>query len=364
MTEQQEGNLILDDRQIFETFLSTLHSKETRKVYRKWLNYVTKNEPASFLHLARNNRWNAQEFLISWILSNRDALSPMTVRGMVSVVRSLCDYAEIELSWKKISRVAKKVHPIGKDEPVPFSSAQRMYDRAGLRLKWILGLFMSGIRVGAFDSFYVKHLEEMKIGDMTIGILRVYPGEPEEYFVFLTPEALENWHEYKISREMSGEIIGPNSPLVRNSVSLPAVAILKAQSVSTIMTIQWKKLFGENPRNFKQCHGFRKLFRTRIKQAGCDKEDAEHMLGHKDAYYKPDQVKHLIVQFSKYAHVLELSKASEATRAAKIAVEEKQVLETNVMTEIRLLKLENEKKDRALYEIGEKLKRMLEEPSN
>jgi hypothetical protein len=101
--------------------------------------------------------------------------------------------------------------------------------------------------------------------------------------------------------------------------------------------------------------------RTRIKQAGCDKEDAEHMLGHKDAYYKPDQVQHLLVQFSKYCHVLELSRASEAARMAKKAVEEKVNLESSVMTEIRLLKLENEKKDRELEDIKEDLKRMLEE---
>lgn len=99
------------------------------------------------------------------------------------------------------------------------------------------------------------------------------------------------------------------------------------------------------------CHGFRSLFRTRIKTLGIiDKEDVEHMTGHKDPYFKPefldtgsDEFNGLLMKFAKCSHKVELSRAFQAERVATKAVEEKMKMESKVMDKLRLLELENEK---------------------
>ncbi|MHB1910204.1 MAG: hypothetical protein ACYCQJ_15205, partial [Nitrososphaerales archaeon] len=101
------------------------------------------------------------------------------------------------------------------------------------------------------------------------------------------------------------------SPLVRNIFNKDA--ILQRVKKSTSATIaelinnEWMNL-GLQERSFKQCHGFRKMFETRMVNAGCMKDHVEQMLGHKDAYYKPDPLDTLFNAFKKYSLCMELSK--------------------------------------------------------
>jgi integrase len=358
------SDLILDDNQIVERFLLSLRSEGSKRTYRRWIHQITNGDPGSFLNLARNNRWQGQEFLISWVLKERERLAPLTVQGMLSVMKSLCEYAEITLSWSKIRRVAKKRYKVGKQEPVPYELVQKLYESADLRLKWILGLFMSGLRVGAFDwGFQVKHLSEVRVSDeLIIGVLRVYPGEPEECLAFLTPEALENWHEYRKFREQSGETITSNSPLVRTvfdrslGSSLSPLRRVTSRGIYELFRTKWTEVSGQTgiERPFKTCHGFRSLFRTLIKTPGIvDREDAEHMTGHKDPYFKPellntksDEFNMLLSKFAQVYYKVELSKASEAKRVAAKAVKEKNEIESSIVTEVRLLRLEKEQTER------------------
>jgi hypothetical protein len=207
---------------------------------------------------------------------------------------------------------------------------------------------MAGLRPGAFDWLYVRNLEVIEATKgLFIGVLKVYEGETEEYFAFLTPEAVQNWLAYKCLREQSGEIIGPNSPLVRNAfrVNLPGPVLKTLHgTVQQLLRCKWNELGLSGHRDFGACKGFRSIFRTRIKTAGIiDKEDAEHMLGHKDANYRPDAKDELLAKFAKCYQKVELSKASEAKQIAMEAVQENKLISGKVMDKLRPLELENEK---------------------
>ncbi len=350
---------ILDDAQIVEEFLKTRVSKCTRENYSRWLKAIVK-DPAEFLGKARQNKWQAQTLIIDWIMENRDRLASSSIQSMVASVESLCDYAEITLAWKKIHSVQKKVNVIGSDIPAPFDKVQEMYESSDLRMKWILGLFMSGIRVGAFDYFKQKHLQEIKVEKISFGVLKVYPGELEEYTAFLTPEAIANYHAYLDLRRRYGEKLNPESPLVRDAIGphslTPELAWQTSSgAIAQLMSKAWIDL-GYRERNWKECHGLRKLFETRMVDAGCKKECVEHMIGHKDAYYKPDEVKILLVEFSKYYQCAELSKFRSSERVAEKAMEEKEKLESKVETELRLLRLEAEANRRKMVEFEEIMK--------
>ena len=60
----------------------------------------------------------------------------------------------------------------------------------------------SGIRVGAWDFLKWKHIIPIERNGVSVAAkLIVYAGEDDEYFTFITPEALhelEKWKEYRI----------------------------------------------------------------------------------------------------------------------------------------------------------------------
>lgn len=128
--------------------------------------------------------------------------------------------------------------------------------------------------------------------------MKIYEKTPEEYFGFIPPGGLEDWHKYRDYRIRFSETIGPESPLVRRTFDginglngrPDFVRAMSSSAVSMLMSRRWMAMgLPAGIREFKMCHDFRLLFRTRIKTPGIiDKEDAEHMTGHKDPYIKPE----------------------------------------------------------------------------
>ena len=63
-------------------------------------------------------------------------------------------------------------------------------------------MISSGIRVGAFETLRWKHIVPIKDDNENIVAAKmvVYPGDKEEYFTFITPEAykaVEDWMEFR-----------------------------------------------------------------------------------------------------------------------------------------------------------------------
>ncbi len=168
MSGQKVGSdLVLDDHQLYEEFLNA-KSHFTQLSYRKNISYLTGGDPAAFLTLARNNRWQATHLLINWVLEVRDRLRAGTVRSRLGSVKSMCDYAEISLPWKKIIATSYKPIKISNKKPAAFDAVQKMYEQANLQLKWILRIFMSGARVGAFQDLIVSDLQEIEVKSGTM----------------------------------------------------------------------------------------------------------------------------------------------------------------------------------------------------
>ena len=77
----------------------------------------------------------------------------------------------------------------------------------------------SGIRIGAFETLKWKHItpiHDPKNNDIIAAKILVYPGDREQYYSFLTPEAytaLKEWMDY---RSACGENITGNSIVMRD----------------------------------------------------------------------------------------------------------------------------------------------------
>jgi hypothetical protein len=85
-----------------------------------------------------------------------------------------------------------------------------------LRLKVILLLYTStGIRVGAFETIQLKHLESKDTEKGKLYELTIYPEEKEQYYTFCSPECASVIDEYIEYRKRAGEKVGPESYLIR-----------------------------------------------------------------------------------------------------------------------------------------------------
>jgi integrase len=74
-------------------------------------------------------------------------------------------------------------------------------------------MISSGIRVGAFETLRWKHIVPIKDGNENIvaAKMTIYPGDKEEYFKFITPEAYKAVKEWMDFRQSFGEKINRDS---------------------------------------------------------------------------------------------------------------------------------------------------------
>jgi hypothetical protein len=192
---------------LVEQFLATRNSNYTRRNYTMHLPLVV-GDPVEFLDLAAISPKRAKFKIIDWITSHKEKgdVEGSTLQAYLTGLKSLCDYAEISLPWKQIYSTLPKSVPA--DERAPsFEAVRKIYELADLRQRVILGVFLSGCRVGAFSYFQLGDLPEIAVDGVQIGRIVIYRGEHEEYVSFLTPETMANIHEYLEFRRRYGEVL-------------------------------------------------------------------------------------------------------------------------------------------------------------
>ena len=292
---------IIDDSPSFlvRLFFGRLRSEETRKNYKRYYAMMSV-EPVKFLEDAQKQPKLVSYFLMDWLSKNQEKYSQNTLRTMIVSLKSLADFADVQgINWKKI-KSGLAPYRQSKDREVLLEEMCKIYSSGDQRLRFLLSLFWSaGIRVGAIPYLRVKDLVE-KDG---YGILTIYAGELEEYKTFCTPEAVHNWHVYKTFREMNGERITPDSWLIRSETHKR----MTASGTGMLIWQAWHNA-GILNREFKQVHGFRKSYKTRLENAGMKTLFIEANLGHAqgihDNYYRPANIDERFNEYKKYAHIL------------------------------------------------------------
>jgi integrase len=91
------------------------------------------------------------------------------------------------------------------DDRVPtLEEIQKLLEFPDRRIKpLVLTLVFSGIRIRAFEGLKWKHItpvHDVKNNDIVTAKILVYPGDREQYYSFLTPEAftaLKEWMDYR-----------------------------------------------------------------------------------------------------------------------------------------------------------------------
>ena len=239
----------------------------------------------------------------------RKEISAGTMKNYFQAIKLFCDMADIPISWKKISRGIPRVRKFADDRAPTLEEIQKITEYPDRRIKTIVcTMASSGIRVGAWDFLKWKHIIPIERNGVSVAAkLIVYAGEDDEYFTFITPEALhelEKWKEYRIH---SGEesldkeswvmrnIWNTKKGYTRGLVSAP----VKLQSEGVKRLVEdalWTQGLRKNleldkkRHEFQTDHGFRKWFKTRCELAGMKPINIEKLMNHScglsDNYYR------------------------------------------------------------------------------
>ena len=274
--------------------------------------------PDEFLQEIRRRPKRFEEEFIRFIgeASKRSATS--TVAFWRDSLRRFVEINRVGgIDWDYVNQFLPKVKKSGQDRAPTLEEIRKIVSVADLRTKClILFLVSSGARIGSIDYLRWKDLQEIELEGRKIARVTIYAGEPEEYYSFVSPEAWEYLLRYRERREGVGEKVVPLSPVFimeydkrefdPADVKPVKVRTLKAQLGVLLGQIGMRTLLVERPNykcyEWKQAHGFRKFFKTRMEVAGVKPLVIETLMGHStgvsSSYFKPTE-REMLAEYSK-----------------------------------------------------------------
>jgi len=284
-------------------------------------------------------------------------LARSTVSGSLFALESFLDINDIQLRWKKIRRLLPAQNKRSGRHAWTTEQVKMMLEYASdARAKALVHFLAStGVRIGALPELKLKHLREMPYGCKAVC---VYPGDKEEYWTFLTPEAVKSVDEYLKKRTSDGETITSESPLFRMSYVL-GMTPAKPLKRNALATIVYRILYRCNIHTTKDGkrkdvqtdHGFRKRFNTIMKTTPqINSNLVEKMMGHSvsiplDDSYLDASLDKLFDEFKKAIPYLTVDSSARKQAQLDKVNEEKTELQKKVDEIEKLKELRKQDKD-------------------
>jgi hypothetical protein len=217
------------------SFMYALKSSEARRQYPKRLKMLfdflglpgsLEEQATEFLEKARQNIQWAQDSIMIFLdfhkqRVRRKELAAGTLKNYYRAAKLFCEMNDLTtLNWKRISRGLPTVKNSSSDRAPTLEEIRKLAEYPDRRIKPIVYAMASGgFRLGAWDYLRWKHVSPItneKKGEVVAAKLLVYAGEPDEYYIFITPEAynaLKDWMDFRASY---GEKITGDSWLMRD----------------------------------------------------------------------------------------------------------------------------------------------------
>ena len=283
-TSNLKAFLDLIPNSIFEEYLES--SPESRSI---------ENMSGAFLDLAKKDPVAAKSIIKSYLKElnksvENGEMSPNTVPNKIKPIKALLTVNDVDISWKLVNKMFPR-EMTSQDRAYTREEIQNMLEQcSSLTDKMIILMFSSaGFRLEAWDYFCWKDLvffEDEK--GFKGAALRVYRGDPEEYWTFVTPEACsvislyrEEWRSRFLRYPKDDDPL-----LVSTRFDVPHRLRQKGvrsrvDKIVTKVGLRSSLKLGERRYEVKLDHGFRKYFNTMMRRAKVNYLDKEDMMGHK-----------------------------------------------------------------------------------
>jgi integrase len=278
----------------------SVKSIATARQYKDLLRFVLGQNPDAFLLLDKAGK---EKILTEYILANAPPkLAAATLRTRIDGgVRSLCNYWEVkDINWDKLDSIMPKGRREADVRPPTIDEIRRLLATCDLRLKAVILIFIScGCRLGAlvkgqdYPEPKLKDLKPIKTDvqgrTWDIASLKLYSGTAEEYVTFVSSEALYAIRDYLNQRKASSEVLGPDSPLVRDDWDksvyiginkdsygdIQNARPIARRTLESLIQTRWiqagvrvREPGFSGFKEFKAVHGFRSYFTTRLESGG------------------------------------------------------------------------------------------------
>jgi integrase len=193
----------------YSTFLLGLKAPETRRQWPKRLKFfldfveITGNsieDRANLLYeiIQKEGSLWLQKQLMDFVffqkrrVENKE-ISESTVSNYFKPIKLFCDMNNILINWKLVSKGIPRGRTAAQDRIPTIPEIKVLLEAPDRRLKpIILTMLSSGIRSGAMEELKWHHVKPLEDNNRNIiaAKLLVYAGDREEYYTFITLEAL------------------------------------------------------------------------------------------------------------------------------------------------------------------------------
>ncbi len=295
-----------DNDRSLRSYLKSLHSNETRKLYsfklRKFFQHRNTN-PRDFLMLAKRNPKKAQNEIIRYLRFLRDdkKLSGSSIEGSRNAIAGLVGSLGLkEIDFRLVSRRVGIIRNKKAADRIPsIEEIQRLLGHCDFRSRaLILLLCSSGIRIGAVQTLKWRDVSEIVVDGQKFAKVIAYAGTVDQYASYITPEAFRALIEYKNEREaVHHEHVNVGSFVISKFPTRVTEVAKLSPNAPSIKYLEryfsnlWKKAGlrkGNESGNdhvvrheFKVFQGLRKFFKTWCEASGMRANVVEILLGNK-----------------------------------------------------------------------------------
>ena len=392
---QINNNSNSEEINVWSLYLYAMKSLVTRQKYQKRLEKFF-----DFLELAGNTIEEKSTLFIklsnekdnAWIFNkvlqfmqillerfNKKEITGSTIRNYLKSIKLFLEIADIQIAWKKISRGLPRARNFSDDRIPTIEEIRTLLAYPDRRLKGLIyTMSSSGIRLGAWDYLKWGHIRPIeKDGEIVAAKIIVYAGEEDEYFSFISKQALEALSDWIHFREISGESIDSDSWLMRDlwdtqdiqdkgkglvtrPNKLTSIGIKKLVNRAIWAQGLRKKLEdGKKRHPWQAIHSYRKWYKTRCEMGGMKPINIEMLLSHSigisNSYYKPTE-NELLEDFLKVSKNLVIEDNNNEDLKSEID----ELLLRNETNENKIKAIQQQKDD-AYIALSDQVIRLMEE---
>lgn len=339
-----------------------------------------------FLSEAKENPKWAQDGFMRFIMyqierAKSGKIAESTISNYYKATKLFCEMNELPINWRKIAKGIPKGRRAANDRIPTLEEIRKLLEYPDRRIKPIIfTMISSGIRIGAWDTLQWKHITPVRNDKQEViaAKLVVYPGDQEEYYSFITPEAynaLKEWMDFRVEY---GEKISGESWVMRDIWQTTnvtygakwglATAPKKLHSSAIKRLIEralWEQGIrkplpeGKNRHEWKAAHGFRKFYKTRAEQA-MRPANVELTIGHdigvSKSYYKPTE-REILEDYLKAVELLSIYSSNKNKELEHKVQELSNMNENNEY----LIKAKLQEKDDALSALSDQVMKLMAE---